>query len=74
LRRVFVQRALVAAQYRVPSDSLRVFLYYPARVKYLLFRSGRLSFRLLRGDAALTSMAARSARMQRFLSDDPDSG
>ena len=71
LRRVFAPRALVAMQYGLPPGSVRVLLYYPARLRYLLRRYGRVAIRLWRGDAGLHSIARRKGILQTWLAGGP---
>jgi len=51
VKRIFLPREEMAMMYPAPADSWRIFLYYPLRMKDLLFRHGRPLWRLLRGDA-----------------------
>ena len=50
LKRVFPSRQEIAIMYPVLPGSLRVYMYYPVRIKDLLFRYGRGAFGLARKD------------------------
>jgi hypothetical protein len=58
-KRLSLPRALLAVKYGVRADSLRVWLYYPVRLKDLLLRDSATGWRLVRGDAALRNKAAK---------------
>lgn len=47
LKRVFPPREEMARMYPSPSNSLRIYFYYPARLRFLLLRYGRKVWRLL---------------------------
>lgn len=59
LKGVFPPRDVMARQYRVASDSLRVYAYYPVRMMDVLMRHGRHVWQLLRGDEDLRALARR---------------
>ena len=46
----FPSRGLMAAMYPAPARSLRIYLYYPVRIKDLIARYGRMFWRLVRRD------------------------
>ena len=72
-RSVFVPTKLLAANYGLPPQSPRVFLYYPVRLKDLLKRYGSPVLRLLQRDPALTRIARRVAMIQHWMWDDTGS-
>jgi hypothetical protein len=45
--------------YPAPSDSIRIYFYYPVRIKDLLLRHGRQVWRLLKGDEEMQDLAKR---------------
>jgi hypothetical protein len=53
LKRVFLPREEMARMYPAPSDSLRIYFYYPARIRDLLLRHGRQVWRLMRRDEGM---------------------
>lgn len=67
LDRVFLPRAEISEMYAIPSNSPRVYLYYPVRFKDVLSRHARMAFDLLRGDPTLTSIAQRKALLENWL-------
>jgi len=62
LRRVFPSRRELAAFYAVPPDGLRVWLYYPVRLKDLTARYARLVWGRLWGDAGVQAALERHER------------
>jgi hypothetical protein len=54
-KRIFLSRQVMAMKYRVHPNSLRIFLYYPVRLKGLLQRHGRLVWQLIRHNAQVHS-------------------
>jgi hypothetical protein len=59
LRRAFPSPEEVTRMYPAPSDSIRIYFYYPVRIKDLLLRHGRQVWRLLRGDEEMQALAKR---------------
>jgi hypothetical protein len=57
LKSLFPSRSFLATMYPVDPASPRVFLYYPVRLKDLLFRYGRSVWRLLRRDPGTEAAA-----------------
>jgi len=58
----FPSRAVLARLYPVPSDSLRVYLYYPVYIKDQFRRTRRALWRLLRRDKAALATAGHKNR------------
>ncbi len=63
LRRAFPSRREMARRYPAPSDSLRIYFYYPVRIKDLLLRHGRRVFRLLWRNEAMRGLAGQANEM-----------
>jgi hypothetical protein len=59
LRRAFPSPEEVTRMYPAPSDSIRIYFYYPVRIKDLFLRHGRQVWRLLRGDEEMQALAKR---------------
>jgi hypothetical protein len=57
LKRVFPPREEMTRMYPAPSDSLRIFFYYPARIRDLLLRHGRQGWRLARREEGMRGLA-----------------
>ena len=57
LRRAFPSPEEMARTYPAPSDSMRIYFYYPVRIKDLLLRHGRHVWRLLRWDEGMRGLA-----------------
>jgi hypothetical protein len=57
LRRAFPSREEMARLYPAPSDSIRIYFYYPIRIKDLLLRHGRQVWRLLRRNEGMRGLA-----------------
>jgi hypothetical protein len=57
LRRAFPCREEMARKYPAPSDSIRMYFYYPVRIKDLLLRYGRQVWRLLRWNEEMRGLA-----------------
>jgi hypothetical protein len=49
-KRLLLSREIMALKYPATANSWRIYLYYPARIKYVLLRNGATLWRLLRGD------------------------
>jgi hypothetical protein len=56
-RRLFLSRQVMAMKYHVHPNSLRIFLYYPVRLKDLLQQNGRFGWHLFRHGAQVHSRA-----------------
>jgi hypothetical protein len=56
LKRIFLPREEMAGIYPASSDSPRIFLYYPARIKDLLLRHGRQVWRLVRRNEGMEGL------------------
>jgi hypothetical protein len=56
-RRIFLSRQVMAMKYHVQPNSLRIFLYYPVRLKGLLQHNGRFGWHLIRHEAQSDSRA-----------------
>ncbi len=63
LRRIFPALGEMARIYPAPADSIRIYFYYPARIKDLLLRHGRQVWRLLRWNEGMTGLAERENDM-----------
>ena len=59
LRRAFPSPEEVARMYPAPSDSIRIYFYYPVRIKDLLLRHGRQVWRLLRWNEGMRGLAGK---------------
>ena len=57
LSRAFPAPQEMARRYPAPSDSMRIYFYYPVRIKDLLLRHGRQAWRLLRSNEGMRSLA-----------------
>jgi hypothetical protein len=67
VRSVFPSRASMAALYKVPIDSPRVWVAYVRRPLDLLLRHGRAVWHVLRGDPAAQEAWEREAWLERWL-------
>lgn len=71
IKRVFLPRATIAANYLVPSDSFKVYMYYPRRFLDVLLRHGR-TFRYVTkhndDDPSLRTLINRKALISDWLS------
>ncbi len=63
LRRAFPSPDEMARRYPAPSDSMRIYLYYPVRIKDLLMRHGGHVWRLLRRNEAMRALAGQANEM-----------
>lgn len=66
---LFLPKAILAKQYAVHPDSLKLYLYYPVRLKDMLARYWQVTLKLYRGDPALTPMAQRKTALQKWLAE-----
>jgi hypothetical protein len=57
LSRVFSSPEEVAREYTAPSNSIRIYFYYPVRIKDLLLRHGREVWQLLRRNEGMRRLA-----------------
>ena len=57
LRRAFPSPEEVTRMYPAPSDSIRIYFYYPVRIKDLVLRHGRQIWRLLRWNEGRRGLA-----------------
>jgi hypothetical protein len=57
LKRVFPSREEMSRWYPAPPDSMRIYFYYPARIRALLVRHGRQAWRLVRRDERMRGLA-----------------
>jgi hypothetical protein len=62
-RVIFVSPRIMATMYPAPLGSLRIFLYYPVRIKDVLKRHGRMALGLITGDAQAISRTERQSRI-----------
>ena len=62
-KRLFLSRQEMALIYGVSPDSLRILLYYPAQLKYLLNTHGRTVWRLVRKDELMEAGAERQSEV-----------
>jgi radical SAM protein with 4Fe4S-binding SPASM domain len=62
LARLFPSRQELALSYPAPPDSLRIWFYYPVRLKDLASRYGRAAWRALLGDARARATIEQSNR------------
>ena len=60
LKEVFPPREVMVRKYPLPSDSIRIYLYYATRFRDLLRRHGHHVWRLLRGDEDMRASARRA--------------
>jgi hypothetical protein len=56
-RKIFLSPEVMARIYPASSDSIRIYFYYPVRIKDLLLQHGRQVWRLLRRDEGMTALA-----------------
>lgn len=71
MKRVFLPRATIAANYFVPADSFKVYAYYPKRLIDVLLRHGRTFRYMTKHDEyqpPLKALAARTALISDWLS------
>lgn len=70
MKRVFLPRATIAANYSLPADSVKVYMYYPRRFIDVLFRHGR-TFRYVtkhkENDSSLNALVNRKALISDWL-------
>ena len=66
-QRVFLPRAMIAAQYAVPRDSVRIYSCYPRRFVYLLRRYGHTLKKFQENDAPLKALVNRKNRIANWL-------
>ena len=70
-KRVFLPRATIAANYSIPADSVKVYMYYPRRFMDVLLRHGR-TFRYVtkhnENDPSLKALFDRKALISDWLS------
>jgi hypothetical protein len=59
LKRVFPSREEMSRMYQAPSDSPRIYFYYPVRIRDLLLRYGRLGWQLMRRTEGMRGLAKR---------------
>jgi hypothetical protein len=62
-QRLFPSRKEMALMYGTRPDSLRIFFYYPVRLKYLMSRYGQTVWRLVRRDELMEAGAERQSRV-----------
>jgi len=67
-QRVFLPRAIIAAEYSVPMDSLRIYGCYPRRFVDVLRRHGQTLKKYRQNDAPLKSLARRTNLIANWLS------
>lgn len=67
LQRIFLPRNLLAADYHVPPDSLKLYLYYLVHFSSMLVRYGRVLYQLRRKNAALSGIVRRKAQLVTWL-------
>ena len=60
LDRLLPSRETMALQYPAPATSWRIYLYYPARIKYVLIQHGATLWRMIRGDPKTRIAAERT--------------
>lgn len=58
LKGLFVSRNTMSRLYPVPENSIRIYLYYPVRIKDVLMRYGNDWWQLMRGDESKRAIAA----------------
>jgi hypothetical protein len=64
---LFPSRQMMAYKYPAPADSWRILCYYPVRFKDLWMRYGRVVWKLISRDKALTHEARQEARLREYL-------
>ncbi len=62
-RKFFLSRERMTLIYPAPANSLRIYLYYPVRIKDVLARQGATLWRLAHGDPQTQAAAARTNRV-----------
>ena len=62
-----LSRETVASKYLLPPDSMKVYLYYPRRLFYLLTQHGRTALRLWRREPETTRLMERRVRLNDWL-------
>jgi len=67
-RIVFPSPLTMSTMYPAPPNSPRIYLYYPVRLVDVLRRYGPMTYRLLRGDQKMLSLAARKNVLLDWLS------
>jgi hypothetical protein len=70
-QRVFLSKTVIAAQYSVSADSLRIYACYPRRFVDILRRHGRTLQRYQQSDASLKALVERKNRVARWLAGPP---
>ena len=58
--RLLPSRETMALMYPAPANSWRIYLYYPARIKYVVQRHGTTLWHLVRGDSKTQAIAERT--------------
>jgi hypothetical protein len=67
LKRVFPSKAIMARVYSIPPNSPRIYFYYLVRIKDLLIKYGRTTWRMLRRDEEMAVSVAREATLDEWL-------
>lgn len=67
LHKVFPSRETMCAEYSVPVDSNRVYLFYARRAMQLILRNYRLVWRLVRRDPGISGIAEGDSALKRWL-------
>ena len=66
-QRVFLPKAIVAAQYSVPMDSVRIYSCYPRRFVDVLCRHGHTLKKYQQNDASLKALVERTSLIAKWL-------
>jgi hypothetical protein len=66
-QRVFLPRAIIAQQYSIPKDSIKIFAYYPRRLVDVLRRHGYTLNKYQQNDASLRALTERRNHIARWL-------
>jgi len=66
-RRVFLPRAIIASLYSVPTDSLRIYCYYPRRIVDVLRRHGHILRKYHQNDGVVKSLVERTNSIANWL-------
>jgi hypothetical protein len=66
-QRVFLPRAIIAQQYSIPKDSIKIFAYYPRRLVDVLRRHGHTLKNYQQNDASLRALTERRNHIAHWL-------
>lgn len=66
-KRLFLPKTFLAARFRTSPSSPFIFFYYPVRFFDLLFRYGKIAYKLWQGSASSIPFVERKAKLQEWL-------